>query len=321
MQLAQAHHRSYALLSQLFLEGINETTLPMVQAVFDLGKHLPEPIDVDSLAADHYQLLGFNVFPFESIFLDNDGLLGGAVTEAVGRDMHQFSFATDLSAHAADHIGQELAAMAYLSQAEGNAIEAGSTETAVSIQTQQTTFLQTHLLRWIVPFVLAVKAQGNDFYTAVAELTLTLIHHHYGSLQQEGASQLLTLTLPQPPNMLENDKTGLKDIAKYFITPIYSGIYLSRDDIAELARQLDLPRGFGDRQQLLTNLMRTAVQYDLFPQVLDLLETAVTQWQTNYTNLADELPLLTPFMQPWQHKNQETLDKIANMRNQIEAIE
>ena len=320
VQVAQAHHRSYALLSELFLRGITKTTLPTVQAVFDLGEHLPDPIDIDALAADHYQLFGFNVFPFESIFLDGSGLLGGAVTEEVRHALQSFSFATDVSSHPPDHIGQELAAMAYLSMAEAEAIEKNQLDTAVSIQHHQLTFLQTHLLRWLVPFVLAIKAQGNEFYTAVAELALALVNHHYEILVGEVDPNLPSQPLPHAPNILDNDKTGLKEIAKYFITPIYSGLYLSRDNIANLARHLDLPRGFGDRQQLLTNLMRTAVQYDQFPQVLELLNTAVLRWQTNYATLTDEMPLLTPFIQPWQNKSETTFDHIAKIRDRIETI-
>ncbi len=289
--------------------------------MFDLGKHLPEPFDPDALASVHYHLFGFNVFPFESIFLDSKGLLGGVITESVGRDMQTFSFATDVSSNASDHIGQELAALAHLCLVEAEAIENNQSETAVSLQKQQITFLQTHLLRWIAPFVLAVKMQGDPFYTAVAEWTLALVGHHYETFMQRNAVEIPAQDLRQAPNLLDNEKTGLKDIANYLTTPIYSGVYLGRDDIGNLARELDLPRGFGDRQQLLTNLMRTAVQYDQFSQVLDVLDTAVIQWQNNYKSLADEMTLLNPFIQPWQNRTKHTLRQIAEIRNQIETIQ
>lgn len=316
-QVALARHHSYVLLSQLFLTGVTENNLSQVQAVFDLGKHLPEPIDLDALAAAHYQLFGFNVFPFESIFLDSNGLLGGVITESVARDMQTFSFATDVSSHAPDHIGREVAALAHLCFALAEAIENSETETAVSLQKQQITFLRAHLLRWLGPFVLAVKMQGDPFYTAVAEWTLALVGHHYETLMKSNPAEMPAQDLGQAPSLLDNKKTGLKDIANYLTTPIYSGFYLSRDDIGKVARQLDLPRGFGDRQQLLTNLMRTAVQYDQFSQLLDVLDTAVMQWQTNYKSLAAEMTQLTPFIQSWQVKCHETSQQIAKIRDQI----
>ena len=188
-QVAQAWYHSYELLSLLFLEGITKTTLPIVQAVSELARYLPEPIDVDGLAATHYQLFGFNVFPFESIFLDKSGLLGGDVTEHVVRDLLEFSFSANVSISNPDHVGQELAALAYLCLVEEEALNK-QPGMAVPFQQHQLAFLQSHLLRWLVPFTLAVKMQGVGFFLAVTELTFDLVSHHYESLLEQVGQEL-----------------------------------------------------------------------------------------------------------------------------------
>ncbi len=293
--------------------------LPTVQAVSELGDHLPDPFDADEAAATHYQLFDFNVFPYESIFLDSSGLLGGQITDAVTAHYRQFGFAVELSAHNPDHMGQELAALSFLCQLEADALQRAVVQDAVAFREQQLRFLQAHLLLWLPPFTLAIRQQGDDFYTAVANLTLALVTDHYQSLLGDTTFTLDKDASPSIPNLLDEDKTGLKEIAAFLITPVYSGFFLSRDDIGRLARGFDLPRGFGDRQQLLTNLLRTAVQYDQFSLVIIALQTAVTEWQTTYRTISQENPLLTPFTASWLIKTEHTLHLLGHMQTQLEG--
>lgn len=59
------------------------------------------------------------------------------------------------------------------------------------------------------------------------------------------------------PELLENPETRLKDIACFLLTPIEPGIFLSRENIAQLGRATHLPHGFGDRAQSLARRRRT----------------------------------------------------------------
>ncbi len=314
---AQARHYSYQLFSRLYLAGITDETWPMVQAVPGLARALPEPFILDEAAAVHYQLFGLNVFPYEAIFLDDSGLLGGPITESVAHSYYRFGYMNAAATDNLDHVGQELAAMAFLCQAEAEALARGENKTAVSWQYHQITFLQHHLLRWLVPFVQAVQAQDSSFYTAVSQLTLTIIYDHYEHLAATTKQLPKEWALPAPPMLLDNEKTGLKEIAHYLMTPAYSGIFWGRDDVSRLARQLNLPRGFGDRQQLLTNLMRTAVQYEQFAALLRALETAVKMQQDTYQAQAEAMPLWQPFLLPWQEKVTQAGTLLTRMEQKI----
>ncbi len=316
---AQARHLSYTLLSQLFLQGLTPESLPTVQAVPELAELLPEPLDLDELAAVHYQLFGFNVFPFASIFLDDSGLLGGPVTDAVSLDYQLAGFHVAAEASSPDHIGQELAFLAFLCQLEWNALQ--NARDVAAVQGQQILFLQKHLLHWLIPLTLAIKQQDDPFFTAVSNLTLALVYDHYQALANEHEIAVAAWVLPTAPDLLDDDKTSLKDIAVYFTTPVYGGVFLSRDDVGRLARQYKLPRGFGDRQQLLTNLMRTAVQYDQFSGILNAVKQVVIDWQSFYAGKSKEMPLLEPFIQPWQQRTMQTIHLIANMANAVEIAE
>jgi hypothetical protein len=80
-------------------------------------------------------------------------------------------------------------------------------------------------------------------------------------------------------------------VAAYLLTPAHSGFYLSRDDIARLGRQFHLPRGFGDRRQMLTNLLRSAAEYDSLPVLVGELLRFVSIWQEHYRHLRDASPV------------------------------
>ena len=151
-ELALARSHGYDFLGHLWLHGVTLDVVDMVAQIPELSPALDAaPADFDDLAATHQQILGFDVFPFQSIFLDPSGLLGGAQTDRV---LHAyaaagFDFAT--ADTAGDHIGHQLAFLAFLCGAEADAWEDGLPATAQAMQSRQTGFMRDHLLRWIAP--------------------------------------------------------------------------------------------------------------------------------------------------------------------------
>ena len=108
---------------------------------------------------------------------------------------------------------------------------------------------------------------------------------------------------------------------RHLITPAFSGIYLSRYTIGQLARQLELPRGFGNREQMLLNLLRTAVQYESLLQLLNLLQETAVKWQTNYQNLITNYPKSEPFLTPWQNRTQNSQHLLTQIIHQAAHLQ
>ncbi|MDT8307445.1 MAG: hypothetical protein RRC07_16050, partial [Anaerolineae bacterium] len=96
------------------------------------------------------------------------------------------------------------------------------------------------------------------------------------------------------------EKTGLKEIAGYLLAPVHSGLYLSRDDISALARAVELPRGFGGRQQMLMNLLRAAAQYETMAALAGELQRVAGEWQAAYRTLAETA--LAPYAAAWEER-------------------
>jgi TorA maturation chaperone TorD len=314
--LALNRHQTYRLLSQLFTHGLTEEDFEIVRQIDALDKHLPDPFDPDEAAADHQHLFGFNVFPYESVFLDPSGQLGGDITTSAIRDYRQIGFDAGSEAGSPDHIGHELALLAFLDQTETKAHEDNLPSQVEVMREYQRSFIDRHILRWLPPLVLAIRDQFHPFYGALATETLDTLVAHRTNL---GGTSRARFTLPKPPVLLENEKTGLKEIIAYLLTPAFSGIYLGRDVIGRLARGHSIPRGFGERRQMLTSLLRSAANYGNMGQVLSSLQALVVTWESAYQEMATSpQPIVTAAI--WKKRASATAGMISHMRSRLNDV-
>lgn len=284
--LAQARSRAYALFGRIFGQGLGEDVLPILAEIPDLAGPLDfDRFDADEAAAVHYHLFGLNVFPYESAFLDGEAKLGGEVSESVLRFYQQGGFVAARSSEGSDHLAIELQFLAFLSEAEGEAIQDGLARVALRIRDLARLFLDEHLLVWLPSLVQAIRQQGDRFYAVLADLTLDLASLHRDDLETVLLASPARFHLPPAPAPIIDDQTSLKAIAGCLVAPALSGIFLSRDDITRLARGQKLPRGFGSRAQMLANLLHAAADYEQFDALLDDLQSLIGAWRQAYSDL------------------------------------
>ncbi len=317
-QGALAYSRLYDLCGQLYLDGLTTETLAIVQALPDLADKLPVPLEADGVAAAYQELFAFNLLPFESIFLGHEGLLNSDHSAAVRAAYGAVGYQPTQRAGAADHLGVELGLLAHLCAAEADGWADGQVAIAQRMQHEQQEFLQAHLLRWLAPCAVAIGRHDHPFFAELATITVALVAAHHGMLTAEQGTPV-AWQLPTPPVLLADPKSSLHDIATFLVTPAYSGLFLSRYIINQLGRQQRLPRGFGSRAQMVTNLLRTAAQYEALPALLATLRTELLRWQKDYQALLAVHPTLTPFVQPWLRRIAETVTLLAAMDASITA--
>jgi len=309
-EIALANSRAYHLFSQVMLEGMTDDILLIINT-------LPELDDIDSQStddwkADHYALFGMNVFPYETVFLTEDGLLGGALSESVARAYYDPGFRSE-DGQTADHIGNELAFMSFLCGAEADAREDEVVQAIYHMTHLQRQFLDQHLLRWLPSLVLAIHQQMDERFSAIADLALDLVLTHRQSLDDDPMHPTQPLSLLSAPNILDNEKTGLKDIAEFLLTPVYTGFYLSRDDITRIGRQFQLPRGFGKRHQMLTNLLSTAVDYSAMDDLMESLQADINIARNFYSQRLPD----TRFSDAWITRLDETTQFLQMIRDAL----
>ncbi len=314
--VATARSRAYTLFSRLYRDGLTPDGLKAARAVPALADALPEAFDTEQAAADHYDLFHLNVFPYASLFLDEAGQLGGPVTDDARRWLRQAGYAADTSRESADHVGHALGLLAFVSGAEADAWHDGRADEAVRMQGLQRRFFDAHLLWWLPAFAYAARRHGHPFYALLSDLTLDLALDHRLALGPSVEAVRATPPLPDPPVLLDDAKTGLKDIAAYRATPAWSGLYLSRADIGRLGRAEHLPRGFGARVLMLANLLHAAADYDRLDPLLTQLQDLLRTWQSFYAALTDrDVPGLALIVPVWFERLDVTERMIDTMRN------
>ena len=317
---ASARHHTYLLASRLFLGGLNDALMPYVEQIPELAAVCPHPFDPEKEAVDYHQIFSFDIFPYESIFRDPSGLLGGAYRSLVQERYERSAFQQIIDA---DHIGYELAFLAYLCSVEATMLESNQVVEASHVTQEQYGFLQDHLLCWLPPFVNALALSGKPFYATLGQLTLQLAYDHLLQIDTADNKWINQVnfhsdfTLPDAPDILQENQTSLKQVSRFLITPPYSGLYLSHSSIVKLARNHQLPRGFGDRHQLLTNLLRAAGQYEVVPALLEQLIAITITWNHAYQKQIENFLGIENWIRPWQKRAAETSSYLSQMVNMV----
>ena len=294
------------------MDGITADLLPYIAEISELAAAAPQSFDRDEAAANHYQVFVHDVFPYESIFRDPSGLLGGSFTDHV---KVTYESAGILFGGDTDHIGHELAFLAALCKAEASALETEAQEAAAQYKRLQGDFLREHLLTWLPALVTALSTIDDPFYEAVGQLTHNIVYDHLLAVGKLEPAQTAAIgDLLDVPDILKNEQTNLKQIAGFLVTPPYSGLYLSRGTVSSLARRRQIPRGFGSRQQMLSNLLHTAAQYDLIPDLLQDLAAHAGHWTQQYQKQIALFPEMSLWIQPWLQRAGQTAGTLSAMR-------
>lgn len=319
-----ARARAYELFAELFTRGLSDSNSEFVKLIPELWPDVDaEKLDqLDNVhESDHYEIFGKNVFPYESFFLDKEMNLGGGIAESISAYYHRIGFEPP-STENPDHIGVELSALAYLSRIEITLLGQPDTNEAIFNRDAQMELLDRHMLQWIPMLDKALLSQQNQFYSALSDLTLELLLDHRAILNEKGP-RISSLDLDDDLVILEDSKTSLKDIAIYLLTPASSGVFISQSEISRIAKQFELPRGFGDRVQLLNNLFRTAVSFDALPKVLNEIDEILDSWSDYFEQLAKRYDVLGSIAEGCLSKLGNSKRVVSKVKNaaQLELVE
>ncbi|MGL4647912.1 MAG: TorD/DmsD family molecular chaperone, partial [Caldilineaceae bacterium] len=183
-QIALARSRGYALLADVAARGLTPESLAPLRAVRDLAPVLPEALDgpgQDKAAAEHYTVFGLNVFAYESVFLDPEARMGGAVAARAQESCARLGFAAS-AGQEPDGLVAQLGCLAFLCGAEAEAREDHKVGAADRIRRKQAEFLGNHLLCWLPALSEALARQESRFYAALAPLITSLCIDHYADI-------------------------------------------------------------------------------------------------------------------------------------------
>ncbi len=259
--------------------------------------------DLEELAAVHFDLFQIQVAPYESIFLDDAGMVGGAIAEAVMDANRNFGCVVEANEFSLDHVGNELKVLSNLCLAAQLASSRNSqTELARAEQAQQE-FLHTHLLRWIHPFVLVVRSQPVALFPGLAELLLECLHEHAESF----AEMLPARSDEQPENEPSPRFSSARKIAHWLSLPCQCGFFLDKRTITALGRSAGLPSGFGTRQDMMENLFESAAHYSSVPHLVENLKSLGSETEAAYREFSEKWPASKRHLDHWISLTTQTM--------------
>ena len=243
---------------------------------------LPQPAaaGLTDLAVEFQRLFGFNLPPYESVFVDASAMLLAPAAHRVQQQYDRGSFAPPpVRAGAPDHLGLELLALAHWHQTN-------RPEFAHRL-------LVDHLALWAPLFLVTLRRlQPHPFYAALADLTLDLLL----SLLPDHADPAFPAAAPTGHDDAE------PDTPHPLLIPLTAGLYLTRHDLARLARALDLPGSMGERRRMLQNLLRLARQYEALPGLVARLADLLAQTGQAYAALTADYSAWAVYAQFWQNR-------------------
>jgi TorA maturation chaperone TorD len=310
------------------------------------AEHIPpEPTAgawMADLAVEEQRLFGMNVYPYESIFVDQELMLNTAATERVAR-LYQDCGCDSVGARAGapDHLGLELGLMRELITAELQARARGDAGGERWARAQQALCLHAHLARWAPLCARTIaRVTTQPLYTLLATLTTELVLSDLDSVP--AAVRLPRIALerqltgretrpssddnglgPESPIPIRpdgdanaEDARGINAIVGQLIRPARTGVLLTRSDISGLARTLHLPLTIGERFQMLRSLFDAAGQFDHLPALLASLGRLFVEEDKAVVALMAAYPAWSSYGQEWRQRIASGRSLIAELRAQ-----
>lgn len=309
--------QAFRILGRFWLEEVQADDLKIISALPELAETLPnrDESTLDDLAVAYQNLFGFNVPPYESVFVDPSAMLMAPASARVQALYRQAGWEppADVRAGAADHVGLELLAYADWQQR-------GDNELAHRL-------LAEHLALWVPALIgTLTRLDTHPFYATVADLTLDLI---LATLSDEAIADnsdpfpdlppppVYTASGMPDPEPANEDDTSLNDLVRMLLTPRDAGLYITRQDIRRIGKAVDLPGVVGERDRMLKTLFRLAGQYETLGELHEELSALFDDAGAAYASWAADYPQWTVYAQAWRRRLDNAEDTIAELASFI----
>jgi hypothetical protein len=252
-ELLRARARGYRLLGRLLLEGARPELLAELGGTY--GEDEAEALD--DIAARHHRLLEVEVLPYATVFLEPGSQAGGQAAEVAQQICAELDVPRATLNVSDDHIGALLVLLGRLDECVLRAVDLDDDELLHRVRRAQVRLLDEAVLSWMVVLRAALRRERGLW----PELLATAHDLAREQRRELEATPVPAPELPEPPALLDDEGTRLRDFARFALTPCWSGVFFLRSGLTRLARGQDLPTGFGSREQVLEGLFRSASEY------------------------------------------------------------
>ena len=205
---------------------------------------LPPPPDQSAYTACFL----FQLYPFASVYLGAEGMLGGEARDRVAGFWRAIGLAPPPEP---DHLPTLLGLYAELSDHE--AAERDPLRRS-GLRAARRALLWEHLVSWLPPYLDRVGEIAHGYYKAWAALLRDALSEEVASLGAMPAQLPLHLReAPPPPGVAAI--TSLDELLSAVLTPVRSGMILVRADLKRAGSELGFGTRAGERRFMLRGLM------------------------------------------------------------------
>ncbi len=197
--------------------------------------------------ADEYtQIFVFQLYPYASVYLGAEGMLGGEARDRVAGFWRALGHAPPAEA---DHLSVMLALYARLCDLE--AAELQDARRRESWRAARKAFLWEHLLSWLPAYLDKLREIAPDFYRGWSELLSAALREEADTLGRQDA---LSAALRDAPALADPRGENFEKFLESLLAPVRCGLILTRSDLAHAARDLNLGARAGERRFALRSL-------------------------------------------------------------------
>ena len=259
---------------------------------------LPDPPP----ASAHADLFLFQIYPFASVYVGPEGMLGGEARDRVAGFWRALGEAPpDEPDHASTLLGLYAAVCEAERRCEDNARQVlwGQSRRAL---------LWEHLLSWVVVYADAVERSGDAFYGPWARLLRSVLLSEACDL---GAPDVLPLHLREAPALEDPRAAGGATFLTQLVAPVRSGIVLTREDLGRCASEIGAGLRTGERRFILETLLAQRAA-----QTLDWMRAEADRWAVRHACWDAELGVVSRF---WAERARTTRDLLGELADEAKT--
>jgi TorA maturation chaperone TorD len=196
-------------------------------------------------ASDHAELFDFELYPYASVYLGAEGMMGGEARDRVAgfwRALNQTP-PTDV-----DHLSVMLALYARLAELERQEEVASR---RASWRSARRAFLWEHLASWLPVYLEKLHTIAPPFYRRWGRVLANAIDEEARELR---SVETLPLQLRDEFGLADPREASAEEFMQTLLAPARSGMIIVRSDLLRAARGLSLGARIGERRFVLRAL-------------------------------------------------------------------
>lgn len=235
--------------------------------------------------SDYTELFLFQLYPYLSVYLGAEGMLGGEARDRVAGFWRALGQTPPAEA---DHLALVLALYARLVELEEGE---GEERRRAGWRGARKAFLWEHLLSWLPVYLDKLCEVAPPFYRAWGELLLKAL---LAEAETVGRQESLPLALRETSELIDPRAGSVEEFLQTLLSPARSGMILVRSDLSRAALELKLGARVGERRFVLQTLLGQDA-----PAVLGWLAAEADAWARRH---AARRPSLGDVALAWEGK-------------------